>query len=48
MILASFQVEDKLKRARFFQETFLVANTSIEVILGIPFLALSNADVSFA
>ena len=47
MVLASFQVENKLRRAHFFQKTFLVANTSIEVILGLPFLALSNADVSF-
>ena len=48
MVLASFQVEDKLGRARFFQETFLVANTSVKVILGMPSLALSNADISFA
>lgn len=32
MILVSFQVEDKLGNTRFFQEIFLVANTSIEVI----------------
>ena len=43
MVLASFQVEDKLGRARFFQETFLLANTSIEVVLGMPFLTLSKA-----
>lgn len=48
MVLASFQVEDKLERACFFQETFLVTNTSIEVILGMLFLVLNNADVGFA
>ena len=40
-------MEDKLGKARFFQETFLLANTSIEIILGMPFLALSNADIQF-
>ena len=45
MILADFQVEDKLGRARFFQETFLLANISAEVVLVMPFLTLSNADV---
>ena len=47
MVIADFQVEDKSGRPRFFQETFLVADTKFEVILGIPFLKLSNADVSF-
>ena len=32
----------------FFKETFLLADTSVEVILGMPFPTLSNADVSFA
>ena len=45
MVLADFQVENKLERARFFQETFLLANISTEVILGMPFLTLSNADI---
>ena len=47
MVLASFQVEDKLGRAWFFQETFLLADISAEVVLGMPFLTLSNADVQF-
>ena len=47
MMIANFQVEDKGGRLRFFQETFLVADTKFEVILGMPFLKLSNADVSF-
>ena len=47
MVLANFQVEDKLGRTRFFQETFLLANISAEVVLGMPFLTLSNADVQF-
>ena len=47
MVLASFQVEDKFGKARFFQETFLLANISMEVVLGMLFLTLSNADVQF-
>ena len=47
MVLTNFQVEDKLGRARFFQETFLLADISTKVVLGMPFLALSNADVQF-
>ena len=47
MILASFQVEDKLGRARFFQESFLLADTTVEVVLGMLFLTFNNADVSF-
>ena len=45
MVLADFQVEDKLGKARFFQKTFLLADISAEVVLGIPFLTLSNANV---
>ena len=47
MMIADFQVEDKSGRPRFFQETFLVADTKFEVILGMPFLKISNADVAF-
>ena len=47
MVIADFQVEDKSGRPRFFQETFLVANTKFEVILGMPFLKISNANVVF-
>ena len=45
MVLADFQVEDKLGRARFFQETFLLADISMEVVLGMPFLTLNNANI---
>lgn len=48
MVTAGFQVQGKLGRARFFQETFLLADTSMEVVLGMPFLTLSNIDVRFA
>ena len=48
MVIANFQVEDKSGRPRFFHETFLVADTKFEVILGMPFLKISNADVTFS
>ena len=48
MVIAAFQVIDKLGRARFFQKTFLLADTMMEVVLGMPFLTLSNADIQFA
>ena len=37
-----------VSEVRFFEKTFLVANVSLEVILGISFLTLSNADVDFS
>ena len=47
MIIAAFLVEDKANQVKFFKETFLVANVSPEVVLGMPFLTLSGADVNF-
>ena len=29
------------------EETFLLADTSMEIVLGMPFLALGNTDVEF-
>ena len=48
MVIAGFQVEDKLGRARLFQESFLLATTSMEVVLGMLFLTLRNADIQLA
>ena len=48
IVLASFQVEDKQGRARYFQETFLMADTSMEVVLGMTFLTSNNANIQFA
>ena len=47
MIVAAFLVENKANRVRFFEETFLVANVSPEVVLEMPFFTLSGADVDF-
>ena len=45
MVIAAFQVIDKLGCSWFFQETFLLSDISMEVVLGMPFLTLSNVNV---
>ena len=47
MVVAAFSVEDKTNQIRFFEETFLVANVSPEVVLGMPFLTLIGANIDF-
>ena len=47
IVLDDFQRENKLDKARFFQETFLVANTTLEVIFMMFFYILSNAVIQF-
>ena len=48
MVIVGFQIQDKFGKVRFFQETGLVADTSMEVVLGMSFLALSKVEVDFA
>ena len=48
IVIADFQIKDKLDQARFFQESFLLAKTSIEVVLGMLFLTFSNTNIQFA
>ena len=47
MVVTAFSMTDQADRVRFFEETFLVANVSPDVVLGMPFLTLSGADVDF-
>ena len=47
MVVAAFSVENKANEVRFFEETFLVANNSPKVVLEMPFLTLSGANVDF-
>ena len=47
MVVAAFSVIDQADRVRFFEKTFLVTNVSPDVVLGMPFLTLSGADVDF-
>ncbi len=47
MVSARFLLQDSLRGVQFFEETFLLADTCIELVLRIFFLALRNADVQF-
>ena len=48
MATADFSLQDKLGMVRFFQETFLVADTRMEGVLGMLFLTFGSADLRFA
>ena len=48
MVLDTYQLEDKYKKTRFFQETCLVDDTVIERVLEMPFLALTKIEINFA
>ena len=48
MVIAGFQIEDKLGKTRFFQELFLLVETSMEIVLGMLFLIFNNANIQFA
>lgn len=48
MVIVGFQVQDKFRRARFFQKTFLIADTNIKVIFGMFFPTCSKIKVDFA
>lgn len=47
IVLAGFSVQDKLSKIWFFEKTFLLAGTSMKVILEKSFLTFSNADAQF-
>ena len=47
MVVFIFSVSDKDGRERFFEESFLLANVKPEIVLGMPFLTMSNADIDF-
>lgn len=45
--MASFQVDDKNKMSQCYTEIFLLTNLSIDIILGMFFLTLSNVEINF-
>ena len=47
IVIVGFQIEDKLDRVWFFQESFLLANTRMEIVLGMVFVTFSNANIQF-
>ena len=48
MVIARFVIQDRLEKALFFEEIFLLVNTSIEIVLKGSFIIFSNADIWFA
>ncbi len=47
MVVSTFSVLDKDGRERFFEESFLLANVRPDIVLGMLFLTISNANVNF-
>ena len=47
MVVAAFSVTDQADRVRLFEKTFLVANVSPDVVLGMPFFTLSGTNIDF-
>lgn len=48
IIISAFLDTDKANRVQFFENTFLLGNVSIDMILKILFLTLSNVDIRFS
>lgn len=47
MIVIAFLETDKANRVKLFEETFLAANLSLDIVFKILFLILSNANIDF-
>lgn len=47
MIIASFLLKNKLKKAQFFKETFLLTDTNIKIVFEMFFLIFFNTNVCF-
>ncbi len=47
MVVSIFSVSDKDGRERFFEESFLLADARLDMVLGMLFLTMSNPDVNF-
>ncbi len=47
MVVSIFLVSDKDGRERFFEESFLLADVKPDIVLGIPFLTMSNINIDF-
>ena len=47
MIVSTFSMLDKDGRERFFEASFLLADIKPDIVLEMPFLTMSNADIDF-
>ncbi len=47
MVVSTFSMLDKDDKKRIFVKSFLLANVKSNIILGMPFLTISNVDIDF-
>ncbi len=47
IVVSIFSMLDKDGREKFFEESFWLAHVKPDVVLGMPFLTISNADIDF-
>ncbi len=47
MIVFTFSISDKDSRERFFEKSFLLTYVKSNIVLGTPFLTMSNTDIDF-
>ena len=47
IVVSTFSLTDNNSRKRFFEENFLLIDVKPEIVLGMLFLTMSNADVYF-
>ena len=47
IVVSTFFVLDKNGKERFLEESFLLADVKPKIVLGMPFLTMSNADIDF-
>lgn len=47
IVVTAFLVTDKVNQVRFFEETFLMANITLEIVFGMFFFILSGMDINF-
>ena len=47
IVIAAFQVYNKLGRFYFFQETFLLVKISLKIVFNMLFLIVSNIEIQF-
>lgn len=48
IVIADFSLSDISEKIWFFEESFLLADISKEIVLEMPFPILGNADIHFA
>ena len=47
LVVFTFSVLDKDDKERFFEKSFLLADAKLDIVLGMPFLTISNANINF-